>query len=102
MKYTIGWLRLKPGKREEFMVRVRPFVALSRTEAGVLEFEVTQSDIDPDVTVWVECYESEDAHTRHRDTPDHQALLADIAKLAVGGRFEHIYPETTRRSDFTF
>ena len=102
MKYAIGWLRLKPGKREEFMVRVRSFVALSRTEQGVLEFEVTQSDTDEDVTIWVEGYESEEAHQRHLDTPEHQALLADIAKLAIGGRFEHIHPQTTRTSSFTF
>lgn len=102
MKYVVGWLTLKPGQRDAFIARVRPFVQLSRSEAGVRIFEVAASDTDPDVTVWVEGYDSEETHQQHRARAEHQAFLADIAELAVGGRFTHIRPADERTDVFSF
>jgi quinol monooxygenase YgiN len=102
MKYVIGWLQLKPGQRGVFMQRVRPFVALACNEPGVLIFEVNPSDADPDIAVWTECYESEDAHRVHQATCEHQALLADIARLAVSSKFTAIYPQSVKTDEFGF
>jgi quinol monooxygenase YgiN len=102
MKYVIGWLHLKPGKRGELLARIRPFVEQSRQEHGVNFFEVNPSDSDPDVVVFSECYDSEDVHQRHLATPEHDSLLADIALIAISGRFEHIYAERRTVHDLAF
>ncbi len=102
MKYVMGWLRLRPGQREAFMVRVRPFVALSRTEPGVQVFEVNSSDSDAEMTVWTEIYDSEQVHAVHQATPEHQALLTYIRTVAVGGRFIAITPQSVKTDEFSF
>lgn len=102
MKYVIGWLRMKPGRREDLLMRIRPFVEQSRKEAGVHFFEVNPSDSDADVVVFSECYEDEDVHRRHLSTPEHDALLEDIAKIGIGGRFEHIYAERSTVHELRF
>lgn len=102
MKYVIGWLRTKPGKREDLLVRIRPFVAQSQAEEGVNFFEVNPSDSDPDVVVFSECYDSEEVHQRHLGTAEHDALLADIARIGIGGRFEHIYADRRAVHDLAF
>ena len=100
MKYVIGWLKLRPGMRDQLMNRIKPFVALSLTEQGVRHFEVNTSASDPDTVVFIESYDSDELHQAHQDTPEHQALLADIFKVAVSGKFEHIYPVSTRTDSF--
>lgn len=102
MKYVIGWLRMKPGRRDDLLARIRPFAAASREEEGVIFFEVNPSDAEADVVTFVECYESEAVHQRHLATPEHDALLADIALMGIGGRFHHIYPERTDTHDLAF
>ncbi len=100
MKYVIGWLKLRPGTRDQLMNRIKPFVALSLTEQGVRHFEVNTSASDPDKVVFIESYDRGELHRAHQDTPEHQALLADIFKVAVSGKFEHIYPASTRTDSF--
>ena len=100
MKWVIGWLKLQPGTRDQLMERIGPFVALSLTEAGVRHFEVNASASDPDTLVFIESYDSDALHKVHQDTPEHQALLADIFKVAVSGKFEHIYPANSRTDSF--
>ena len=39
MKYVIGWLRLQPGKRDEFLTLMRPFIEKTCQEDGVDFFE---------------------------------------------------------------
>lgn len=102
MKVVIGWLRLKQGMREELLTRIRPFVVMTRTEPGVIFFEVNLSDDDADVAVFVECYDSEEAHQTHQATPEHRALLGDIGRIGISGRFEHFYPPDRAVSEFGF
>jgi quinol monooxygenase YgiN len=102
IKYVIGWLRLKPGKRDELLVRIRPFAEHSRKEAGVNFIEVNPSDSDPDVVVFAESYDSEEVHQLHLATSEHDALLKYISTIGIGGRFEHIYADRRAVHDLTF
>jgi quinol monooxygenase YgiN len=102
MKYVIGWLKLKPQKRDAFFERIRPFATMSRSEPGVHVFEVAASDIDPEVAVFTEAYASEEAHTAHLETPEHRALLTDLQAMSISGKFIHIYPERSRTDEFSF
>ncbi len=99
MNNVIGWLRLKPGRRDDLLARARPFAEASRQEEGVVFFEVNPSDTEADVVTFIECYESEGVHQRHLATEEHDALLQDIARIGVGGRFHHVYPERTDTND---
>lgn len=95
MKYVIGWLRTKPGKRAELLSLLRPFAQQSREEEGVNIFEVNPSDTDSDVVVFIECYEDEEVHIRHLAQEEHVVLLDRIAKIGIGGQFHHIYSDRT-------
>ena len=35
MKFVIGWLKLRPGKRDEFMALAGPFIASTLKEDGI-------------------------------------------------------------------
>jgi quinol monooxygenase YgiN len=51
MKFVIGWLRVRPGKRDEFMALARPFIAITLREEGIDFFEFHLSSTDPDTVV---------------------------------------------------
>ena len=90
-KFIIGWLTLKPGKRDEFMTLSRSFVEATRQERGVIFFEFHHDLANSDGIVVVECYENREAHETHHQTPHFQAIWKVVQRLAVKGKFENIY-----------
>jgi quinol monooxygenase YgiN len=95
MKFVIGWLTLKPGKRDEFLVLSRPFIAATLQEEGVIFFEFHTSLTDPDGAVVVECYKDREAHELHWTTPHFSAMWRNVERLALEGRFENIFADRT-------
>ena len=102
MQYVIGWLELKPGKREEFMILAREHQTTTQKEEGCLFYEWHPSATDEDVLVLVEGWKSHEDHQAHQDAPHHQALVQEVGKYAVSGRFEEIEAArvVTQRPEF--
>jgi quinol monooxygenase YgiN len=100
MKYVIGWIRIKPGQREDFLDRCRDFFETTRAEPGVLAFEFLPSLDDPDVVVAIESYISPEAHDTHRAAPHFEAFRALIKSHVLGGRFETIVTDAVAKDTF--
>lgn len=90
MEYVIGWLRLKPGKRDEFMRVAKPVVATTQKEDGCLFYEFHPTQLDPDLVVVIEGWQSIEQHQAHQKTPHHTAFGPEVVRLAIEGRFEEI------------
>jgi quinol monooxygenase YgiN len=100
MKYVIGWIRIKPGQREQFLAECRGFFEATRAEPGVVAFEFLPSLDDPDVVVCVESYTSPEAHDAHRATPHFEAFRPLIKTHVMGGRFEAVVTDTVTKDAF--
>ena len=90
MQFVIGWLHLKPGKREEFMTMARAHDDATRNEDGCLFYEFHPSATDPDVLVLIEGWKSPQHHQAHNQAPHHLAFGKDVGRFAISGRFEEI------------
>ena len=91
MKYVIGWLKLRPGARDEFMTLARPFVAETLKEDGMIFFEFHHNSFDPDGVVVVECYRDHATHERHWTTSHFKEMWAHVERLTLEGHFENVF-----------
>lgn len=89
-QFVIGWMRTKPGKREEFMRRAKPVFAITQKEDGCLFYEAHPTSEDPDLIILVEGWQSKEQHLAHQQAPHHVGLGPTVVELCVEGRFEEI------------
>lgn len=90
MQFVIGWLKLKPGKREEFMPLAKTHQATTQKEHGCLFYEWHPSASDEDMMVLVEGWRTPEHHQAHQKAPHHLALGQAVGQYAVSGIFEEI------------
>ena len=93
MKFVIGWLKLRPGKREEFMALARPFIATTLKEDGVEFFEFHLSSTDPDTVIVVEKYRTAEVHDLHNQTAHLAEIWGHVQRLCIEGRFENVFAD---------
>ena len=74
MDAVLGWLRLKPGKREAFMSQVPRYLAATRSMDGVLFAEINPSHEDADLVVLTFGYRDATAHRALVDAPQEREL----------------------------
>ena len=91
-KYIIGWLTCRPGKRDELIPLIRPYVAACLSEEGCVFFEMNPSIHDPDVVTVAECYASREAHEAHLKRETFLRLWGRLHDLCLEGRFLNIFP----------
>jgi quinol monooxygenase YgiN len=92
-KYIVGWLTMKPGKRDEFLGFARPYVLECRKEEGCLFFEMTPSLDNPDVVVIAECFKDSAAHTLHLESGLFQEFWQRLDTVCLNGRFENVFAD---------
>ena len=90
MEFVIGWLTMKPGKRDEFMAVAKPVVAITQKEDGCLFYELHPSTLDRNLVIIIEGWHSPRQHQAHQKAPHHVAFGSEVGRLAVEGRFEEI------------
>ena len=95
MKYVIGWLTVKPGKRDEFMALSKPFLAATLDEEGVVFAEFHHNVADPDGIIVIECYKDHQAHELHWTTPHYAVMWKHVERLAIEGNFENVFADRT-------
>ncbi len=78
------FLRSRAGKEEELASRLEELVLASRSDAGVMIYDLHRSTTDPAVWFLYERYESEEHFNKHRENPVLRRFIADAATLLDG------------------
>jgi quinol monooxygenase YgiN len=78
------FLRSRAGKEEELASRLEALVLASRSDPGVMTYDLHRSIADPAVWFIYERYESQEHLNRHRENPVLRRFIADTATLLDG------------------
>jgi len=97
-KYVMGWLKLKPGKRDAFVAEYQKGALATRREPGCVFYDFALSSEDTDTVLIMECFANEDAHASHLKQPHFKAVWAAFQKFGAEGRFEDIWSNTFKPS----
>jgi quinol monooxygenase YgiN len=76
-----AFLRGRAGKEEELAGRLQALVLASRSDAGVITYDLHHSTEDPALWFLYERYESQEHLIRHRENAVLRSFLADAATL---------------------
>src|SRR5262250_1355842 len=75
------FLRSRAGKEEELAGRLEALVLASRSDPGVMIYDLHRSTADPALWFLYERYESQEHLNRHRENPVLRRFVADAATL---------------------
>jgi len=78
------FLRSRAGKEEELAGRLEALVLASRSDPGVMIYDLHRSTADPALWFLYERYESQEHLNRHRENPVLRRFVADAATLVDG------------------
>ena len=78
------FLRSRSGKEEELAGRLEALVLASRSDPGVMTYDLHRSTADPALWFLYERYESQEHFNKHRENPVLRRLLTDAATLLDG------------------
>ena len=94
MRYVIGRITIRPGKREEFLAKAQTYIAASRADEGSVYFDIAPKPDDPDGLVMIECWADLATHRAHQ-TRDYAAAFQPIgAAYILRGEFEEMTVDT--------
>src|SRR3979490_2915914 len=79
-----AFLRGRAGKEEELAGRLQALVLASRSDPGVIIYDLHRSTEDPALWFLYERYESQEHLNRHRENAVLRSFLADAATLLEG------------------
>lgn len=78
------FLRSKAGREDMLAARLRELVTASRSDPGVIIYDLHRSATDPALWFLYERYESQEHFNRHRENPVLRRFVADTATLLDG------------------
>ncbi len=78
------FLRSRVGKEEELAGRLEALVLASRSDPGVMTYDLHRSTADPALWFLYERYESQEHLNRHLENPVLRRFVADAATLVDG------------------
>ena len=78
------FLRSRAGKEEELASRLEALVLASRSDPGVMIYELHRSKEDPALWFLYERYESQEHLNKHLENPVLRRFIADSATLLDG------------------
>lgn len=90
MRYVIGRMIVRPGRREEYLERSAAYVALSRTEPGCVYYDLSAVDGDADGVTLIECWASPEAHAAHLARPEREAAGPPFTECVLSATFEEM------------
>lgn len=85
--------QIKHGTLEEIIEAAKPCQAATRTEPGCISYDFYASIDDPEAMVFVECFESKEAHAEHAEKQYVKDFLKFLRPLVVSTKFETIPTE---------
>ena len=86
-------LQIKPGTLGSIIEAAKPCQAATRAEPGCISYNFYASIDDPESMVFVECFESEQAHKEHGEKQYVKDFLEFLHPLVVSTKFEIIITE---------
>jgi len=89
-RYVIGRIKIKPGKRDEYLAHAANYIATTRGEPGCLYFEEGRSTQDPDDIVIAECWDTPEAHAAHTKAPHFAAFGPIFERYVLHAHFEEM------------
>lgn len=98
MWYVVGRLRMKPGRRDAFLVALQPMLEATRKEPGCLFFFAAAVADDPDGILIVEHFVDRAAHLAHQQTPHYLSMLPRFQADLASAEFEDIAASAVERS----
>jgi quinol monooxygenase YgiN len=78
------FLRSRAGMEEELAGRLEALVLASRSDPGVMTYDLHRSTADPALWFLYERYESQERFDRHRENPILRRFVADAVTLLDG------------------
>jgi len=78
------FLRCRTGKEEELAGRLEALVLASRSDPGVMTYDLHRSTADPALWFLYERSESQEHFNRHQENPVLRRFVADAATLLDG------------------
>jgi quinol monooxygenase YgiN len=78
------FLRSRAGKEQELANRLGELVLASRSDPGVLMYDLHRSSKDPASWFIYERYESQEHFDKHRENPVLRRFVADVPTLLEG------------------
>ena len=84
MLIFIGAGRIKPGKMDQALEAVQAFMPKIRTEPGTLEYTVYRGVDDPNMLVYLEKYQDQDALAAHGSSDEMKAFQEAIMPCIDG------------------
>lgn len=90
MRYVIGRIRVRAGKRQEFLDRVQPFVEAARAIPGCVYFHETADSQDEDLVLVAECFTDAEAHAEHLRSAHYEAFTPIFAEYLISGEFDDL------------
>ncbi len=79
-----AFIRGRAGKEEELAVRLQALVLASRSDPGVINYDLHHSTEDPALWFLYERYESQEYLSRHRGNAVLRSFLSDAPTLVDG------------------
>lgn len=80
------FLKVNPGQESAFLLASRLNQAGARQEPGNLRFDIFRSRVNPSHFLFAEAYDSEEAVTKHRETPHFLKWLETVTPLLAEPR----------------
>jgi quinol monooxygenase YgiN len=98
----MGWLKMRPGKREEFVKVYQAGAEATRKEPGCVFYDYGLSATDPDMMTIMECFESEESHAVHLKRPHFRATWEKFEQTGVSGDFWDVWSDEAKPSSVRF
>jgi len=86
-------LQIKPGALDTIRAAAKPCQTSTRAEPGCISYDFFASIDDPESMVFVECFESKEAHAEHDTKPYVKDFLEVLLPLTISTKFELISVE---------
>ena len=97
MVVVTGWLRFDPGDRDEVLIGLAEVTALSRKDAGCIDYWWAEAVDEANTFRFFECWESEESFEAHRAQPFEDDFMTRYVSRITGAD-AHYYDADNRRS----
>lgn len=101
MKYIVGYVVTRPGRRAEFLEVLYDHAVITRQESECVYFHFGPATGDEQMVVLSECYVSEEAHRLHDQRP-RERLNAALRELCEHIHLEFVVSDNIDRFDKSY